>query len=140
MTMNKMLNLVNQRIALNSVEFQRFEKAPTNSNIIVEDEICDLSVKGTSISMVFKRRAFFKPDSLFSVSVSFIYCGDISEESLADLEKEEKVFDLSFVSPLAEKIINGTTIPAHASLLISQCTALNGAAPLVTPPAFIKNK
>ena len=133
-----MLNFINQRIALNSISFQRFEKSSVNSAVKVEDEISELTVKGTSVSMTFTRKAFFRPESLFAVEVSFIYRGDVSEETLSELEKEGKVFDLNFVSSIAIKIINGTTIPAHASLLIAQSTTLNGASPLITPPVFLE--
>ena len=124
-------------MALKSVEFKRFEASSTQPKVIVKDSIEDVSVNGHTISFSFKRKACFEPDAFFSIVVEFIYIADIEDESMKTIEEEGKTLNVEYVASIAKKIVNNTTIPTHASLVISNNTSINGAAPLITQPSFI---
>ena len=132
------INLINQRIALKSVDFKRFETSTTQPKLLLKDSIEDIVVNGQTISFTFSRSAHFEPDSLFSIKVEFIYIADVPEESIKAIDQDGKQLDVDYVRSISDKIINNTTIPSHASLIIANNTSLNGASPLVTPPTFIK--
>ena len=132
------INLQNQRIALKSVDFKRYEASSVPTRLFVKDSVNDVLVNGNAISFTFKREAYFEPTSLFSISVEFIYIADISDDSIKAIEEEGKKLDASYIKEISKMIINNTTIPSHASLVIANNTSLNGASPLVTQPSFIE--
>ena len=132
------INLVNQRIALKNVEFKRFETSSVQPKLLLKDSIEDIVVNSQTISFTFCRTAHFEPDSFFSIKVEFIYIADVPEESIKAIEQDGKQLNVDYVKNTSEKIVNNTTIPSHASLIIANNTSLNGASPLVTPPTFIK--
>lgn len=132
------INLINQRIALNYVCFKRHETSSVKPKLYIKDSIENIRVCGKNFSFDFRRKAYFDPDSFFTIEVVFIYLAELSDDSLKSIEEEKKIFDAEYVKSIAIKIINNTTIPSHASVVIANNTAINGAAPLVTQPSFIE--
>lgn len=125
--------LNNQRINLEKVVFTRIApvQATSNFKIVVLDEIKDLKVGNSDVEFKYLRSVKLDPNALFAVNVEFIYKATFDEALPRD--KVEKTINRDI-----ELIVNRTTMPSVASQIIANLTAVNGGAPLVVNPSFVK--
>lgn len=132
--LEKIINLQNQKMALEMATFEKKELVSKRTKAIVKDSIENIKIQGPSISFLFKRKADLEPASIFTLEIIFSYSASIDEESFKMMQQEGKsLSDSDFIG-----IVNNTAIPQNASLIISNLTSINGGNPLITPPMFIK--
>lgn len=132
--LDKIINLQNQKMSLEKATFEKKELVSKTTKAIIKDSIEDVKIEGPNFSFLFKRKVDLEPTSIFSLVIIFSYSASIDGESFTMMQNEEKsLSDSDFI-----KIVNNTTIPQNASLIISNLTSINGGNPLITPPIFIK--
>lgn len=132
--LEKIINLQNQKMALEMATFEKKDLVSKRTKAIVKDSIENIKIQGPSISFFFKRKADLEPASIFTLEIIFSYSASIDEESFKMMQQEGKsLSDSDFIG-----IVNNTAIPQNASLIISNLTSINGGNPLITPPMFIK--
>lgn len=131
---NKNINLVDQKIALEKVLFERKDFVESFPKVDIKDKIEKVNISGQSINFEFHRVVKLIPSSIFTVEVVFSYSSIIENESFKMLQEEKR--ELKNADLI--NIVNNTNIPQTASMVISNLTCINSANPLVTPPMFIK--
>ena len=133
--MDSNIILVNQVISLDSVSFQKKENLKGTFRVNATDVFSDLIINEDGISFKYKRHISLEPEALFDVSIVFSYSAKFDQTSSVAMKERNYVLNNEHI----EKIINNTTMPQTASLLVSNLTVTNGGNPLITQPHFIKN-
>ena len=125
--------LNNQRINLERAVFNRVAPIQTSNGfkVIVSDEVKDLRVGNGDVEFKYVRNVRLDPNALFVVSVEFLYKATFDESLPRD--KVEKT-----ITKEIELVINRTTMPSVASQIVANLTAINGGAPLVVNPSFVR--
>lgn len=128
------VKLINQRIALEKVVFEKKEFLQTTLKVNVKDSLININTTGQDISFTYVRKACLDPASIFEVVVEISYSSKFDDESYKlFLEKNKPLTKDDLIN-----IVNNTIIPQTASMIISNLTSVNGGNPLITVPGFAK--
>lgn len=92
------------------------------------------TIQGKHLEVSFQRKAFFKPEALYSIDVSFAFTLTFRDDSLA---AEARNVNWSEALVENENPYLGNVI-SRASYLIATLTSSYGQQPLVTPPNVIR--
>ena len=130
------LKLINQKITLEKVKFEKKEDFQGSLKVILKDDCTNFLQEGKNISFNFTRKIRLEPSCLFEIEVIFKYCASIEENSYLNLEKENKKITKSNLY----KIINNTNVPQTASQIISNLTLSFNGNPLITAPFAVEEK
>ena len=117
-------------------ELITLETSPTKSKVVFKDSV-DVVIDGQErlLKVIFTRYVSYVPKSLYELSVSFGAIYSFKDE----IHEIEKLDGDIFKDMLTENRNNlFINIISRSSLLISQISSSHGAAPLITPPTFIK--
>lgn len=132
--MSTNIKLINQRISLERVVFEKKSFVQSSLKVVINDNIQNINVADQNISFEYHRLATLEPSSLFVVEVIFSYSSKIDDESFKNMkESNKKLSNNDFIG-----IINNTNLPQTASMIIANLTIVNGGNPLITPPMFVK--
>lgn len=105
----------------------------TELELNISDTI-NATPQGKHLEVVFQRKAFFSPEALYSIDISFSFTLTFRNDSLAD---EAKSINWSEALVKNENPYLANVI-SRASYLIATLTSSYGQQPLVTPPNIIR--
>lgn len=128
------VSLINQKIALEKVVFEKKVFLQTTLKVNVKDSFKNVNVEGQDIQFTYIRKACLDPASIFEVVVEMSYSSRFDDESYKlFIEKNRSLTNDDLIN-----IVNNTNMPQTASMIISNLTSVNGGNPLITVPAFVK--
>lgn len=130
------IKLINQKITLEKVKFEKKEDFQGSLKVILKDECNNFIQEGKNISFYFLRKITLEPSCLFEIEVCFKYSASLEENSYLMLEKENKKISKSNLY----KIVNNTNIAQTASQIISNLTSSFNGNPLITAPFAVEEK
>ncbi len=119
------------KYSLISVEFKPIKNIEFKTIDSIETEIVDVN----KLRMIFTRKIFFIPKSLYELTVSFGLILNFTEEALNI--PNYKVLD--YQKYFIENNLYINDLISRISLQISQITASHGQPPVITPPLYIKS-
>lgn len=119
---------------LENAIFNRVPPAQANGelNVLLEDRVDNIKVGLGEVEFNYIRNVKLNPYSLFDITLTFLYKATFDESF--SKEKVEEALKKNI-----EEVVNKTTMPAVASQIIANLTSVNGGAPLVVVPVFVKN-
>ena len=112
------------------------EKDPKNIKIDYVDSVSTELIESCSkLKVIFTRRVFHVPESIFELKVSYAAIYTFKEEYIGDSEIQMMDFTTLLKTNKNTLFIN---IVSRTSLLISQISTSHGKIPFVTPPLYME--
>ena len=129
--MENNINLINQKMTLIKVVFEKKNNQVGQFQVNTQDSIDNLSINEDGISFNYSRHVSLIPEALFDIEVMFNYSARFDQKSI-DILREK---DFKLENKAIKTIISNTIMPQTASMIISNLTVINGGNPLVTQPS-----
>ena len=124
-------------VALKEVRYQILPSSGTDQKLEVKDEVIPSDITLEGFKFLYTRSAKFSPSAFFEICVSFQAEVTFEDEAGKKILKSSESVE-EWIGNNIVRIVEAFSLPAKASLLISNLTQGAGLVPLVSGSAFLQ--
>lgn len=119
------------RFFLQNVQYERIEAEKEKATMQLNDQLEIQDLEDHAI-LRYTRKAFFEPQQLFNIIITFAAELEYSEEYRIKTVENRSQEALEVIKELGEQITSN--LSSRASMVLAQLTSSSGQMPVITPP------
>ena len=122
---------MNYRFFLQNVQYEKIALGDDNATMQLNDHLEVQDLEDHAV-LKYTRNAFFEPQQLFSISVTFVAELEYSEAYRSKAVENRSQEALEVIKEAGEQVTSN--LSSRASLIIAELTSGSGQMPVITPP------